>query len=132
MLQQHYNKMQALDRCLGEATNDENALTTALALLPATVASLDAQQYNEVLTRIAAIDDDGTVAAQDFQADRPRSMLSAAAGPDGVRQLRESSQGGKITGGDAHPHSDFRSDQNVQPGSYFSRQFFDVRQCVRH
>ena len=56
-------QMQALDRCLAEATNDENALTTALALLPTTVASLDAQQYNEVLTKIAAIDDDGTVAA---------------------------------------------------------------------
>jgi hypothetical protein len=55
--------MQALDRCLGEATTDENALTTALALLPTTVASLDAQQYNEVLTKVAAIDDDGTVAA---------------------------------------------------------------------
>ena len=61
--QQQHNKMQALDRCLGEATNDENALTTALALLPTTVASLDAQQYNELITKIAAIDDDGTVAA---------------------------------------------------------------------
>ena len=39
-----------------------NALTTALALLPTTVASLDAQQYNEVLTKVA-IDDGGTVAA---------------------------------------------------------------------
>ena len=55
--------MQALDRCLGEAPNDENALTTALALLPPTVAALDAQQYNELITKIAALDDDGTVAA---------------------------------------------------------------------
>ena len=55
--------MQALERCLGEATTDENALTTALALLPTTVASLDAQQYNELITKVAAIDDDGTVAA---------------------------------------------------------------------
>ena len=55
--------MQALDRCLGEATTDENALTAALALLPTTVASLDAQQYNELVTKIAALDDDGTVAA---------------------------------------------------------------------
>ena len=55
--------MQALDRCLAEATTDENALTTALALLPTIVAALDAQQYNEVLTKIAAIDDAGTVAA---------------------------------------------------------------------
>ena len=55
--------MQALDRCLGEAANDENALTNALALLPTTVASLDAQQYNELITKIASIDDDGTVAA---------------------------------------------------------------------
>jgi len=55
--------MQALDRCLGEATTDENALTTALALLPTTVASLDAQQYNELLTKVAALDDEGTVAA---------------------------------------------------------------------
>ena len=57
------SSMQALDKCLAEATTDENALTTALALLPTTVASLDAQQYNEVLTKVAAIDDDGTVAA---------------------------------------------------------------------
>ena len=55
--------MQALDACLAEATNDENALTTALALLPTTVASLDAQQYNELVTKVAAIDDGGTVAA---------------------------------------------------------------------
>ena len=55
--------MQALDRCLAEATTDENALTTALALLPTTVASLDAQQYNELITKVAALDDAGTVAA---------------------------------------------------------------------
>ena len=46
--------MQALDRCLAEAATDENALTTALALLPTTVASLDAQQYNELITKIAS------------------------------------------------------------------------------
>ena len=55
--------MQALDSCLAEATTDENALTTALALLPTTVASLDAQQYNELITKVAALDDAGTVAA---------------------------------------------------------------------
>ena len=51
--------MQALDSCLAEATTDENALTTALALLPTTVASLDAQQYNELITKVAALDDAG-------------------------------------------------------------------------
>ena len=45
--------MQALDRCLAEAATDENALTTALALLPTTGAALDAQQYNELITKIA-------------------------------------------------------------------------------
>tara|TARA_Y100001933_G_C18693971_1_gene436214 strand:- start:59 stop:595 length:537 start_codon:yes stop_codon:yes gene_type:complete len=74
---------------------------------------------------------DSAVAALDFQADRPRRMQSPAAGPDGVWQLWESRQGGKITCSDAHPHSNFRPDQHVQPGSYFSRQFFDVRQRVR-
>ena len=69
--------MQALDRCLAEATTDENALTTALALLPTTVAALDAQEYNEVLTKVAAIDDGREIAFELYEGEDPGQKLKA-------------------------------------------------------
>ena len=73
--------MQALEHCIAEAAaGGEAALTTALALLPATVAALDAQRFASILATCAAIEDVRTVAsltAAAVRAATPDQLLQA-------------------------------------------------------